>query len=437
MTALDRITSRSQLAAGFVAPRSSDVTVAAAGLERMRRLVDALGNPQRAYKSIHVAGSKGKGSTVAYAAAILTATGRKTGRYTSPHLMDWRERIAVDGVDISIEDFDRVIDYVDSTMTRLEAERPGEPAHNAFELLTAAAFVHFAEVGCEAAVIEVGIGGRFDSTNVIDSDVAVITTIEAEHLDMLGPTLRDVAWNKAGIMRPGRPAVSVVQRPAVVDVLQSEAISHGSDLVLQDRGWSTSSTTDSFDVTTAGSRYADLSIANPMPSQRVNAAASIVAVALALAPDPPSVEAVRKGLRPGGLPGRFEVIVDVPPVVLDVAHTADSIAALGQGVRAAFGGRRIVLLLGILDDKDLEAIAMATVGWADVVVATTAPSPRGRRSTEIAIALRAVDVESLDHPSPDDAWTTAQALAGLHGIVVVTGSFALVAHVRGILLARE
>jgi hypothetical protein len=124
VSALERIAARSQLATGFVAPRSGDVTVAAAGLARMRRLVDALGNPQRAYKTIHVAGSKGKGSTVACAAAILTATGRKTGRYTSPHLMDWRERIAVDGVDISAPDFDRVVDYVDS---RWSGWRPGAP----------------------------------------------------------------------------------------------------------------------------------------------------------------------------------------------------------------------------------------------------------------------------------------------------------------------
>ena len=436
MTALDDITRRGQLATGFVAPRSGDVTIAAAGLERMRRLVDALGNPQRAYRTIHVAGSKGKGSTVAYASAILTATGRKTGRYTSPHLMDWRERIAVDGVDISHQDFDRVIDYVDSTMKRLEAERPDDPPHNAFELLTAAAFVHFAEVGCEAAVIEVGIGGRFDSTNLVDAAVSVITAIEAEHLDILGPTMRDVAWNKAGIMRPGRPCVAVAQQPEVAAVLSAQSKVVGSDLVLQGRDWWTSGTSGSFVATTWSSEYADLTISNPLPSQMTNAAASIVAVSLAIAPEQPTGEQMQAGLDAGSIPGRFEVIEGRPPVVLDVAHTADSIAVLGDGVRAAFAGRRIVLMVGILDDKDTALIATAVAGWADAVVATTAPSPRGRASSEIADALRETHTATIDRPSPSEAWTTAIQLAGDEGVVVGSGSFALVAHVRRIMFNR-
>jgi len=438
VSALDRITARSQLAAGFVAPRSGDVTVAAAGLERMRRLVEALGNPQRAYRTIHVAGSKGKGSTVAYAAAILTATGRTTGRYTSPHLMDWRERIAVDGVDISEADFDRVVSYVDSTMVRLEVERPGGTPHNAIELLTAAAFVHFAEVGCEAAVIEVGIGGRFDSTNVIDSDVAVITTIEAEHLDMLGPTLRDVAWNKAGIMRAGRPCVALSQQPVVLDVLRVAAATAGTLLSDQSEDWSVMSEAGSLSVTTPSATYRNLAIANPMPSQQINAGAAVVAVELAVgAAGAPMVAQVRAGLLAGTLPGRFEVVAHEPPVVLDVAHTADSIASLGDGVRIAFPGRRPVALLGMLDDKDVDAVAAAVSGWAGSVIATTAPSPRGRSSAEIAVAVRERDVIVLDRPDPDEAWTTAREFADGDGVIVVTGSFTIVAGIRGMLLNRE
>ena len=434
MGAIDLINARSQLAAGFVAPRSGDITVAAAGLERMRRLVGALGDPHRAFRTIHVAGSKGKGSTAAYAAGILTATGRKTGRYTSPHLLDWRERISVDGVDVSGADFDRLLKRIDGVMVRLEAERPGDPPHNAFELLTAAAFLHFQEIGCEAAVIEVGIGGRFDSTNVIDSDVAVVTRIEAEHVEMLGPTLSDVAWNKAGIMRPGRPAVSVAQRPAVLDTLQNEADAVAAILSLQGRDWSVSGSAASFSVETFGGALVGLAISNPTTAQRENAAAAVVATRLLASPTRGEVQA---GLHAGTLPGRFEVVEGEPSIVLDVAHTAESIAALGEGIQVRFPGRRVVVLLGVLADKGMETIGQAVAGWTDAAVATTAPSPRGRSSADVASALRANVVAVHDVADPVDAWSIARTLAGDSGVVVVTGSFAIVGHVRRIMLERE
>lgn len=434
MTALDAIQRRSDPAAGFVAARSGDVAAAAAGLARMRRLCDALGNPERAYRTIHVTGSKGKGSTVAYAAAILTATGRTTGRYTSPHLMDWRERIAVDGVDVAEADFDRVVASVDSVMTRLEAERPDDPPHNAFELLTAAAFVHFREVGCEAAVIEVGIGGRFDSTNVVGSDVAVITSIQAEHLDMLGPTLTDVAWNKAGIVRPGRPCVTTAQLPDVLDVLEKEADAVGATLLLQGRDWSVGVSATALAIETPSGTYVGPPLPNPLESQRTNAAAAVVASSYLATP---ALAEIRAGLVAGKLPGRFEVFDGEPSVVLDVAHTADSIRSLGGAIRVRFSGSRVVALLGILDDKDVEAVADAVSGWADSVVATTAPSPRARPAGAVvsAFGARAADVHEV--AEVDDAWSVARDVAGDDGVVVVTGSFALVAHVRRILLGPE
>ena len=434
MVAIDLINARSQLAAGFVAPRSGDVAVAAAGLERMRRLVDALGNPQRAFKTIHVAGSKGKGSTVAYAAGILTATGRRTGRYISPHLVDWRERISVDGVDVSRADFDRLLHQIDTVMARLEEERPGDPPHNAFELLTAAAFVHFQEVGCEVAVIEVGIGGRFDSTNVIDSDVAVVTRIESEHVEMLGPTLSDVAWNKAGILRPGRPGVTVAQRAPVLETLQREADAVDAVLSLQGRDWSVSGSAASFSVEAVGGALVDLAIANPMTAQRDNAAAAVVATGFLATPTRGEIQA---GLHAGTLPGRFEVVEGVPSVVLDVAHTAESIAALGQGIKVTFPGRRVVVLLGVLADKGMETIGQAASGWTDAAVTTTAPSPRGRSSADVASALRAHIAAVHDVADPVAAWSVARDLAGDSGVVVVTGSFAIVGHIRRNVLDRE
>lgn len=435
MTAPDRIQARSQLAAGFIAPRSGDVAVAAAGLDRMRRLVDTLGNPQRTYTTIHVAGSKGKGSTAAYAAAILTATGRRTGLYTSPHLMDWHERIAVDGTSISADAFDRVLAYVDSAMGRLEAERPGETPHNAFELLTAAAFVHFAEVGCDAAVIEVGIGGRFDSTNVVDADVAVITSIQAEHLDILGPTFADVAWNKAGIIRGGRPCVSVAQQPAALRILTEEADAVAAELAIEGRDWSVSGTSRSFTVETPRGRFFDLAISNPMAPQMTNAAAAVVATSLLASPTPWEIQA---GLDAGTLPGRFEVFPNVVPVVLDVAHTPSSIAAVGDAVGSAWPARPVVAVIGLLTDKDLASVAAAVAGWADSIVTTTSPSPRAISAADIATGISAAGqrlITSVDDPSA--ALGASLQAAGEEGVVVVTGSFAVVARIRELLLASE
>ncbi len=180
------------------------------GLRRMGVLLDELGNPQRKYRTIHVAGSKGKGTTTYLAASILAEAGLRTGRYVSPHLFRWNERIAIDGQSISDHDLAGVLGAVDDLMGQIERNQPALGVFNAFELLTAAAFLHFSGKECDAAVIEVGLGGRFDSTNHMAPVATILTTIEDEHAEILGPDLATIAWNKAGIMR--RQVPTVVQR---------------------------------------------------------------------------------------------------------------------------------------------------------------------------------------------------------------------------------
>ena len=234
---VDLIERRSALSRGFIAERSPDPAIAERGLTRMGVLLGELGDPHLGYRTIHIAGSKGKGTTTHIISALLTSLGIKTGRYTSPHLLDWNERIAVDDLPIPDAAFSRVLADIEATMAAIERRNPEMGSFNAFELLTAAAFVHFREQDCDMAAIEVGLGGRFDSTNHVRPLVAVITRIEEEHIEILGPSITDVAWNKAGIIKSSAPVVMAEQVPAVADVIAAEAEKFGASLLRENLEW--------------------------------------------------------------------------------------------------------------------------------------------------------------------------------------------------------
>ena len=433
MTALGLITARSERAAGLVAPRSADPEVARRGLDRMRRFMAGLGNPQHRFPTVHVTGSKGKGTTTALAASILTAAGLRTGRYLSPHLLDWRERISADGIDIPHDDFERSITDAERAITEFEAAHPEVGRFNAFELVTAAAFLHFAAAGCDAAVIEVGFGGRFDSTNVLRASSGVITSIEAEHIDVLGPTLADVAWNKAGIIQPGQ-AVAVVRQPdEAMQVIATKAEATGARLLQSGSDWT-------MQEEPAGWRYrgldrdlAGLDISFPGSHQAENAGAAITALLVHRELGPRMTEdAIRAGLASARLRGRFEVIERDGPVVLDVAHTPASIRALLATVRSRFPSRHVTLILGILSDKDVEAIAVEVVSAIERCIVTAPPSPRALPADALASAMRRQGIEPELQPNP-----TVAIERGFHergaDVVVIAGSFPLVAHALGLL----
>ncbi|MDQ2683479.1 MAG: Mur ligase family protein [Chloroflexota bacterium] len=415
---------RTTRARGLIADRSADLSVAAQGHERMGALLEALGNPQYASRTVHVAGSKGKGTTAHLTAALLSASGLRTGLYTSPHLLRWNERIAMDGAAISDADLVAVLDRVDNAMTRIEAEQPHFGPFNAFELLTGAAMLYFRESGCDAAVIEVGLGGRFDSTNNLHPAVTVITTIEREHIDVLGPDLRTIAWNKAGIIRPGVPVVVQRQEPEALDVLQAEANLLGASILLEGRDWTI---TDGHPAVLTGPAGVIDGIELALPGSRnaANLAAAVVSAREANAPDVITADTIRTVAASIAIPGRFTLVRHRKTgqrFLLDGAHTSTSLRELWIAVRERFGSASPVWALAFLDDKP----------WAELL---TELAPRAERMLFPQVDHpRAVLAEHLNRVAQQlGAQAEIVSIDQLAGMtvpdetpIVATGTFALV-----------
>jgi dihydrofolate synthase / folylpolyglutamate synthase len=425
--AVDIIHRRSALDRGLVADRSPDQAVAERGLRRMGVLLEKLGNPQQSYRAIHVAGSKGKGTTTYIAAAVLTALGYRTGRYVSPHLLTWNERIAIDNQSISDAEFTTVLAVVDRAMSELERQVPDLGTFNAFELLTAAAFIHFRDRQCDVAVIEVGLGGRFDSTNHVHPEVSVITRIEAEHLDILGPTLEQVAWNKAGIIKPGIPVVIAVQQPVVEAVLESEADRIGAPLLREGIEWTMTPTADSLCYRTRKEAPPELTAALPGVHNRSNIGAALTAVATLIGEEQLPVDLVSAVLESIGIPGRFDRRVDPltgRTIVLDGAHTLESIHALIESMHAEYGSELFPVIMGLLVDKPAAEILSVLEPAASRIIF---PNNRGPRivpaqsllETALQLGMQATVLPTiraaLDEigPGPEP--------------VLITGSFGIVA----------
>src|SRR5215204_4327308 len=240
--ALQELWRRSSYERGLISDPFGDTARAERGLERMRKLLATLGNPHRKLPCVHIAGSKGKGSTGAFIASTTIAAGHRVGFYTSPHLHRFPERLTIDAQPLPDDVFAAEAEVVAAAAGRLEASEPDVGQVTTFEMLTAMAFNAFSRVGCRLAVIEVGLGGRYDATNVIDSIVSVITRIDLEHTAVLGPTHADITWQKAGILRHGVPAVSSPQVPAAAMTIAQAAAEIGSPLQIAGRDWSSNGT---------------------------------------------------------------------------------------------------------------------------------------------------------------------------------------------------
>jgi dihydrofolate synthase/folylpolyglutamate synthase len=436
-----RIMARSALAQGVLADQLAGDAAAEQGLRRTRALTDALGRPQDSLTIVHVAGTKGKGSTVAFISSILVAAGVRTGRLTSPHLARLTERITIDERDIDDETFVAITDLVLSRVETLERDRPELGRCNVLEVLFATALVAFREAGCRVAVIEVGIGGRLDTTNIVDPAVSVITTLDLEHTAILGDTLAEIAFEKAGIVKPGRPVIVAPQPAIALDVIRQRAAASGSRLLVigNEEG-----TADERRIGLAG------------PHQRGNAALAVAALRELGSLDPgltADSDAIRSGLARAWLPGRFEVVppdavrllagVDasgaVPVVVLDGAHTPRAAAALRETLDTTVVSQSgaLLALCGFAADKDIRAFLGAL--RPDRVQPVAAASPRAVPTlaiSGIAADLGIVVMEGPDTVGPalrrvvrDEAMTGESPLA----TVVVTGSFIVVAEARAAL----
>lgn len=395
------------------------------GLDRMRRLTTALGLPQRSYASVHVVGSNGKSSTARMIAAILERHGRRTGAYLSPHLRSFIERVRVGELDAEPAAFAAAVQRAAHAATLVERTLSDDDRITQFEVLTAAALDELARCGVEVAVIEAGLGGRYDATNVIPSSVQVLTTVSLEHTRWLGPTVRDIAREKLAVVREGGTLVVGDLAEEVEEEARAAAARQGVRLV-------------------HASPAAGVELAVAGPFQRRNfALARAAAEALV---GPLNEAAVREAAAEVTIPGRLEIVDSDPLTFVDGAHNPSGMAALAEAIeelrgegRGAGGGgaageghgpRRpspLVAVLSILDDKDAAAMLRALLPLCDAVVLTSNANPRALSpATLMSLAGQLGGPPAHVEPEPRRAVDRARALAGRDGTVVATGSIYLV-----------
>ncbi len=407
-------------------------------LDRITDLVDLLGEPQRTFDTIHLTGTNGKTSTTAMVASLLTAAGLIPGSYSSPHLQDVRERIRVAGRLIDPVDLARHIAYLQPFLDVVDARHPD--AVTFFEVLTALAFLHFADVPVNVGVIEVGMGGTWDATNVLDAGVAVITRVTLDHPE-LGPTPADVAREKAGIITAGAFVVSAEQDPAVLEVIRDRVQQVEATLKVAGRdfellGRAPAVNGQQVDIQGVVGTYNEVFVPLFGRHQATNAALALATVEafhrFEVELDPDLVQEGFAGVR---VPGRLEPVPREGSalVILDGAHNPAGMASLAESLPQEFAFDRRVAILGILDDKDVEAMVQALAPAVDHVIAVAPSNPRAADPGRLA---EACTTQGLSVEIAEDAEHAIDLAVGVtrptDGIVV-TGSLYLVGEMRTIL----
>jgi dihydrofolate synthase / folylpolyglutamate synthase len=421
---------RSSYERGLISDPFGDLARAEQGLQRMRALLAALGNPHLDVPAVHIAGSKGKGSTGAFIASAAMQAGHKVGFYTSPHLHRFPERFATDGLPLPDLEFAAETRAVAAAARQLETSQPEIGQVTTFEMLTAMAFNAFARQGCGLTVIEVGLGGRYDSTNVIDPIVSLITRIDLEHTAVLGPTYADIAWQKAGILRRGVPAMSSPQVPAAEETIRRVANEVGSPLQVGGQDWTWNGTWRSFEATGPWGTLPQLSLGIPGPHQVENACTALAALHVVDAADIHIPEAaIRSGLASARWPGRFErLTVDGRDIVFDGAHTPAAAAALVEAWRDAMLAVPATVILGMGADKDVGVFLNAIQPLIGRLIVTRADSPRGASLDFISQAAATLDIPHEIQPSVGAAVDVARQRDDAP--ILITGSLFVVGEGR-------
>jgi len=414
-------------------------------LDRITDLLDLLGSPQRAYPSIHITGTNGKTTTARMIDELLRAFGIRTGRYTSPDLESVTERIALDGQPIDPARFAEMYDEVAPYAEIVDARHPDRVTY--FEFLTAMGFVAFADAPVEIAVVEVGLGGRWDATNMLNAPVAVVTPISLDHVGILGDTIAAIAAEKAGIIHPGAIAVVASQPNAAADALRSRADEVGATVRWQDADFGVRSRTlavggQLLDIAGVGGVYDDILLPLHGAYQAGNAATALAAVEAFFGAGERGrldIDVVREGFAQVTSPGRLEVVRRGPTVLLDGAHNPAGAAALAAALEEEFDFDRLVAVVAVLDDKDAAGLLGELEPVVTEVVVTANTSPRALPVD--ALAEVAAEVFGDDRVTPvarlDDAIERAVALAEGTGVVgggvLVTGSIVTVGEARRLL----
>ncbi len=401
-------------------------------LSRVESALAALNNPHHQFQSVHIAGTKGKGSVAAMGDAALRAAGLRVGLYTSPHLHSFRERIRVNGDMIPVED----------VLNVLATCRPifdGIPGITTFEAMTVLAFAFFAQRQVDWAVLEVGLGGRLDATNVVTPQVAVITSLSYDHTYWLGNTLAEIAYEKAGIVKAGVPTVCEPQAAKALAVIRQVCAERNSPLTLIGEDW----TLEVGPILRQGQRFQLFHQAEtsplageywlPLPGrhQLNNAAAAIAAIdrlrqqGLGINP-----EQVREGLASIQWPGRFEILRERPPLVVDCAHNGDSATKLAETLRDCFPGQRWTLVFGASNDKDISGMLRALAPQTKRLLAAHSHHARAMPPEQIAEQAQDAQVTVPVEPAGDVASALDEALRRQDDAICVTGSVFVVAEAR-------
>jgi len=414
----------------FLYSLGNEVKAAKLGLDRMSALLDALANPHRAGDFIHVAGTNGKGSTCAMIESGLRAAGIRTGLYTSPHLDEPTERISISGRPLSRQVFAAAFDQVHEAAERLIASGALDLHPTYFETVTAMAFVAFREAQVRTTVLEVGLGGRLDATNVVLPRLAVITPVDFDHEVFLGRGLSAIAEEKAGILKPGVPAVFAAQRPEAAQTLATAAAALGIEPV-----WTSDWRVADLALYPGGSCFRlmgprEYRIDCPLAGEHqvTNAVTAVAALDQLGLPG----EAIREGIRQARWPGRLERVSATPEIILDGAHNPAGARALAAYINRFFDGRRVWLIYGAMRDKAVEEMGAILFPLADQILAT---APR------MARALRPETIRELtDHPRLRTSATLEEALAiarreaAPDDAIFIAGSLFLVAEARRLLV---
>ena len=413
----------------FLYSLGNEIKTAKLGLDRIGALLEALGCPQRGLVFAHVAGTNGKGSTCAMIEAGLRAAGRSTGLFTSPHLLEPAERIRLDGRPVSPERFAALFARVHEAAEAMLRDGRLDMHPTYFETVTAMALVAFHDARTDVVVLEVGLGGRLDATNVIQPAVTVVTPVDYDHEALLGKSLEAIAAEKAGILKPGAPAVFTCQRPEAARVLEARAAELGvpvrrtRDLPVRDLA-----------LTARGSEFSAGGLRIRCPLAGEHQVENAVAAAIALAELGVPARAIEDGIAVTRWPGRLERVAEAPEIILDGAHNPAGARALAAYMERFYEGRRVWMIYGAMRDKAIAEMSGILFGKADRVIVTAPAQARAVRPETV--------VEMADHPDLRAVPTLAEALeltreAAPEDVIFVTGSLFLVAEAERLLAKRS
>lgn len=392
------------------------------GLDTIRELLDRLGNPQDGLEFVHIAGTNGKGSTSAFISSILKTAGYRVGRYVSPVVFSYLEKIQVNGEYIEEEAFARLAEKI-----RIASEDMVSKGHHhptTFEVETALAFLYFREQDCTIVVLEAGLGGRLDATNIIrNTRCAVLTSISMDHMGFLGNTLGEIALNKAGIIKKGSVVVSAVQEAEAAEKIRLEADKYGCELRIADAG-------NAYDIIYGYEKqlfsykeHRNLEIKMAGSYQIANAVVAVeTAEVLKAAGFGIDAEDIRKGLKAAEWNGRFTLIRKSPVFIIDGAHNLDAVKRLKESVELYFSGRRLIFIIGIFKDKEHEKMIEATAPMASEIITVTPPGPRGMPAEQLAREIMRHNRNVRWTDSYKEAVLESLQAAGSEGVIIAFGS---------------